>query len=808
MSVEGFKPVVIEAFGGRVTVQNNELETPLGYASDEANCDFLPGRVFKRPGFTLDTDVGDTVLSLDEYVNLVGERTILAMTDVGDLYKDTGATLIESAVNESSAGERSIGFVSTTLFGRQFLAFGVRSNLDLGIWGGAQPRHYNGTYLDRVSQIGPGAAPTLATTLGGGVTDAGIHYCRVFFKTRSGYWTAPSRAASITITAGQKIDVSNIPIGPSNVVGRVICFTPANETTNFYFIGGTDMEVADNTTTSVTGIDFADSALISGTPISSQTNPEEDLMDLIELPPQLGVISYKNRLAFFGGLDAIQKVGDTGFDNLTFDGGFNANTPLGWTQIAAGQSKTTQAGATGDVLKITGDGVNQKGRIQNNVSVLGVFEPGKEIRARVRAMLDPAAVPAAGTLHLFFTGATAPAADITIAVGSLNSTSWTTIDAQLLSAANNKPAKDWRLNLTSGGVGYGGTAITLNKAILIDRVDLYYGESPRSASLVLWSGVDDPESIDGLTGIMNVAENNGQAIRAGFVVRGNCYFVKERSLYVTNDNGSTEPDQWSVEEVSSSAGTPSPRGVATGDGWAIIAGRNGVNFFAGGKPTPISDEIRPDWDAVQWKYGDAIWVELDTQSKRIWIGVPYTAGVPHATHIFYCRYEGETPVDGKRSWSIWQTTEPLHGLNCRAAVFQETTDGEKNFLVSMDDIVASLDESARNDPNSTIINSYYKTAFVGDSWGRNLFGYLTMNVRGVGNLSVLCISPTGVTVPISSVILQNPFNKDVERILNVAGERHAFRFGTTNLDETWSMQKFVVFLNRKTGAIVRGNRGI
>ena len=46
-----------------------------------------------------------------------------------------------------------------------------------------------------------------------------------------------------------------------------------------------------------------------------------------------------------------------------------------------------------------------------------------------------------------------------------------------------------------------------------------------------------PKAYDGVTGIMSIAENNGQGIRAAFVLRNNLYFVKERSLYVTATDG-------------------------------------------------------------------------------------------------------------------------------------------------------------------------------------------------------------------------------------------------------------------------------
>ena len=44
------------------------------------------------------------------------------------------------------------------------------------------------------------------------------------------------------------------------------------------------------------------------------------------------------------------------------------------------------------------------------------------------------------------------------------------------------------------------------------------------------SFAEDPESYDGVTGFMSVSENDGQTVRAAFLLRERLYFVKDRSL--------------------------------------------------------------------------------------------------------------------------------------------------------------------------------------------------------------------------------------------------------------------------------------
>ena len=80
------------------------------------------------------------------------------------------------------------------------------------------------------------------------------------------------------------------------------------------------MTINDNTTTSLT-VDFTDTILLSGTSM-------DYLFSQIELPEQLGVIAYAERLFWWG-----ERANMDNWRNLTFDGGWDASgsgRPLGW----------------------------------------------------------------------------------------------------------------------------------------------------------------------------------------------------------------------------------------------------------------------------------------------------------------------------------------------------------------------------------------------------------------------------------------------------------------------------------------------
>src|SRR6266436_3835846 len=118
------------------------------------------------------------------------------------------------------------------------------------------------------------------TAAAAGSVSPGAHQVCVIFKTRQGYLTKPGPAASWTASGSKRAVVTNIPVGPSNVVSRILCFTGAGGASFFYtgrsgtlFSG--NMVIADNTTTSVV-VDFSDAILLAGTNI-------DNLFKLIEL---------------------------------------------------------------------------------------------------------------------------------------------------------------------------------------------------------------------------------------------------------------------------------------------------------------------------------------------------------------------------------------------------------------------------------------------------------------------------------------------------------------------------------------------
>jgi hypothetical protein len=305
--------------------------------------------------------------------------------------------------------------------------------------------------------------------------------------------------------------------------------------------------------------------------------------------------------------------------------------------------------------------------------------------------------------------------------------------------------------------------------------------------------------------------NDGQAIRSAFVIRNNLYFVKERSLYVTSDNGTTEPAFWDVEQVSNSTGTPSVHGVGIGEDWVVIAARAGLYLFNGGEPQKLSQEIQPTWDAINWQYGSTLWVTVDTQHKRIYVGAPMGTATAPSEILMLDYTEGfsdplwaSASVPGNsRKWAPWFISANSAGLiertNGTAALFLGNNAGNGKIY--------QLTEGQFSDDGAAI-NSYYTTAFLSrtGATGRDLFGYLTAYAQGSGTLNVNAFAPGDATeIPLGTLALASPAPQDLELITNVTAERIAYQAGTNAVGSWFSLTKLVPWAKPAPFSLIRGH---
>lgn len=339
MSIESFLPLPLNTFGSWVTLLDPS-DVPPGLSPNLADVEFFPGGVRTRAGLASQFAVlagAPQVNGVKTYITTNLVERLLALDSLGNLYKETSPGVLSLA---ASVIEPNMFLASTTIFGREYMAL---SNGELGQ---DLPRQYDDSNLDRVSQIGPAEGPAVADSTTSGSISPGVHQCSVVFVTRQGYWTAPSALVSWTAAGNLAVNVTKIPTGPSNVVQRLLTFT-ASGGASFYHVPAT-MVINDNTTTSLT-VDFTDTILLSGTSM-------DYLFGEIELPEQLGVIDYVERLFWWG-----ERAKMDNWRNPTFDGGWDASgngRPLGWQldpTFGPGGSREPNDVVWGDAFKITAD---------------------------------------------------------------------------------------------------------------------------------------------------------------------------------------------------------------------------------------------------------------------------------------------------------------------------------------------------------------------------------------------------------------------------------------------------------------------
>jgi len=712
---------------------------------------------------------------------------------------------------------------------------------------GAGVAGYDGTWLCRdqiiisgvliltlVGSTYGGAASGGGTVTTTGNVGSGVHKVSVLFVTRQGYLTRPAPPASWTTAGGNRAYVTGIPIGPPNVVKRILLFTGAAQSNFFYIppgapqttLPGSAMVINDNTTTT-TAVDFTDNILFAGTNVDA-------LFDLHTLGECSGVIQYADRMFWWGERQKIDN-----FVNLSFDGGSSNNIPLGWTldsTSGAGGSQDSLSALWGFDYLITGDGATAvRGKIYQSAYQdwlnVPIIQPNVAYSVRVRVKRN--STLAAGTLHITLTGDTGVAAGLAVTAAQAT-TAWQEFTAPLtLGSAIATPDSALTLNLYADG-----TPTNLG-IFYVDDIEVYPTLQPVDNSLVRVSSAGNPESFISTTGFIQVSPSDDLAVRSGFLLRDNrLYLVKERGLYVTQDNGSSEPSGWEVDQVSSRVGTPCGRGVAVGEDWAVIVARDGLYIFWGPEPQKISQEIQPLWDTINWQYANTVWALVDIQERRIRIGVPTGSATktwpPEPTTspnmVAYLDFRdldsaeeiaANPPVhisftgrkiarDNARKWSQWPMT-----VNSCALI--ERTDGTVQVWCGngLGNGKIYNEAQANLNDDGVAIDSYYWTAPLPSNdqeqmmqlgSQRKLFAYRTMYIEGSGTLLTYARPPSKFfTMNLPSLSLSDPATYDQGGIINIPGqERMCFGFGTNGANDWFRIARYAVNVKPDPMAPVRG----
>lgn len=807
-----FQRATIDSFGGLVTLMDR-MDLPVGVSPNCQNVEFFPGGVKSRFGTSVVATcatVGNlNCTGLYNYIDISLSKKQLAY------FYDYGAAVTTNGILQSLAGGSlsaiadtisSPYIFSTSAFGRAWISFSD------GTKGTAWPMKWDGTSLTQIGLPAPQTAGGYGATevFNSGTTDtAGSnHMVRVTFEDATGASSPPSVATakfSTTGTANKGIQVSSIPLGPAGTVRRVLWMCTESDgsvvdingvasTTNYYTLRNSSMVIGDNSTTTQT-FAVTDATLTTGESILAHSATGANLFQILEqVPPCLGNILYKGRTFYYNFLGSTSQTYISASGRVKgygLKGNNGSATP--WSGSGALATMSTPAGAAGQSFTLTADGATASINFQSPV-LGGNFEPVPQftpgvtygVRARVRRGATP--FTSGGFTIKSTVGATTtyttPLSGITQA--------WQNVETGVLITGQSSSAPGPSPLYVGIDNAVVGTPAPNGAVLYVDWIDFYPIGFGRDGSKVFASRVFAPTTVEQVNGAMYVQKDNGQDIKAAFVLRDSLYFVKERSIYVTNDNGVTEPAGWSIQQVDDSIGCPGPNAVAVAEGIALIASRSGLYLFNGAVGDKLSQEIVPTWQRINWQYAYTMSVVFDTENKRVYVSAPLDAATS-PSHLLVLNYEegyGDPLASGGsgRKWTIWT-------IAAASMLMAEQSNGKKLLYFGGNDNsrqIYKYDTSTVND-NGGAINSYYETAPIGNEYP-TLFGGVLAWVSGGGTATASYTRPDNTNTTIQTFTPTTPASRNWQFGQNLWGyEKIGYRLGTNGVGAYWSTNKIVPF---------------
>ncbi len=545
-------------------------------------------------------------------------------------------------------------------------------------------------------QAGPnGATTAVGTVTPFGQAAPGLHLCQVLYLTRQGAITAPSPPMTVILNGGQYVSVSNIPIGPANVIARILAFTGAQpdvpgELPPFYYIPvpaqlegqvvSTATQINDNTTTTAL-LDFSDNTLYAAIGISI---PGNNLASQFVVEGALGFRTYLSRLLTFGQRNTVDN-----FLNMGFDADApGINIPQGWTASAPYGVVTSLA------ARPTG------GQYELDNTVASPLTQSAYLDCYGNPILQP------NTLYKIrlwiVTGVIGPSFQAYIKSASTSFSVSATVAAGSISVNGSFVEANFSgktpVSIPSDLILQVNQTISPSFALVIDELSIIPTLTPYLDNRSFASYVNNPEGTDGDTGDWGPVDT-AKIMDMG-IVRGTLHVVTQApggKLHSTNGSSVTEPSGWDVEPVQGNCGALSAFCLTTsqaddsseagGDDWMAWASDVGAIIYGGGLPEKISQEIQPNWNnptrsntAVQINMAAAttVWALNDPVARLLMFGLPigsatapsqiYPLNYEHlgssqaiaSSPPFHPSFAGKLiATDNSRKWTHW--LRPMNG---------------------------------------------------------------------------------------------------------------------------------------------------
>lgn len=691
--LENFVPTVLKTFGGLCTYIDR-VAMRLGLSPDCQNVRFAPGMVATRDGYGVAlTDAEHPFVGVSQLIRTNGDRHLIVLSDRGRLRSEfPGGTLTQ--LEDEIA--RDAHMRTASLFSTQYMCF---SDGKLGV---APMRRYDGATLAPVGVGAPGKAPTLAesATAGTGLL-AGVHCCVVVFVNKYGDVSGWSPVTSATFAGGKKVNVT-VPLGPPDTVQRYVGLTPKDDGANFMITS--KLVVGDNTTATPITFDISEDELLE-----SKESLSRWITSYVPWMPA-GCASYQERLLVWGARPTLQPIYATdaaislfvlqnyGLRNASFDGGFTGSIPNGWSAVGSGQSAGGSGTALdGRCLRITGDGASaSRGEIaqaalntSGYISASGRYGVSVLARSSVWATgklnVELSAGPVGGPMNVLLL------VQIPLPIDPVSA--WQLIDTEMgVLVGTQHAAVQMRVWASDGPMPATGW-VDCSIAVYDANDTQYYHTLAVSDS-------GRPGTFVGEAGIVSIGPDDGEGIRNVFRIRDSLYVAKERSLHALSNTSTGDPVTWGVDLVDAFGGTPSLHGVAPGDGYVVIAGRDGLRMFDGGMPRLVSRLIEPTWRSADWLRGERVVVVLDPSKEIVRVALPVTTDDIGASMVLAADFKGgwdDGGVDGGGlKWSrdvfagngttrVLAGTLALSGAGSHVPVFSVVGETVQNEIVNSRD---------------------------------------------------------------------------------------------------------------------------
>jgi len=853
---ESFVEKTIDRLAGLYTFVR-DVDVPRGWSPSLQNVRFRPGSVETRPGLTnrFTKDTGNISLNgqygLAQFINNLGNKSLLSLDALGDLYIDSGAQML--LLKEGVANPTSM-MKSVLAFNRIYESF-----YGAGLVPGAPVRSYDGTNVDHLAPSGPAApgsaidgappAKTIAAAPDGAVRVSNV----ATIKTT----TAHGMVADQTVTIAGVTDATFDGVVLIVDVIDSVTFTYANAGADTTSGGGTatcvgEIEVGDHqfivlfetrsgyiterspagkwTSAGATGVAF--SALPTGpsyvvarriaigasgdqenffflprfrVPDNTSTTFDLNFTDSellqgenynrysrnFRLPDQAGIAMYNQRIVAFGGLNTVKML------NLDFDGGFaTGGEPLGWRQRAgfAGGAKSA-LGFAGDCWRITGaNAVVDTGEIGNPEAATKLL-PNTSYSVSIRARLSAAFTPNFCKMVVDVVGTGVDTHGIEVPLDPVNfgfSTKYKEFSAVLTSELAVIPP-DLQLRVYVKGVA--GINFNAGDYVEIDRIQVWPTNIKYDASVLRISDPENADRFDSINGFVVIQKDDGQRIVAGVQHRSYFYVFKERSTHTTEDDGISPPSLWPTSLADSEAGAASPNAIDLTSEFIITASRAGAYMFRGPTGLKLSQEIQTTWNRINWNVSEKIHTLIDPEKEIVMFFVPLDADIKprHAIILDYSQGWEE----GDRKWGLDYFNADANLLGVHASICLETSTKRQAlyFAIEVNGAFGAIVENAGTDDYGHAIDSFYETAYVRQGeGGTDLYGGAAFLVSGSGTFTSSIRGMNDVAVAnLTGITLAAGPPSDVERQANLETDRARLRFGTNAVGAFFQCKRLRIY---------------